>query len=57
VLDVRDEGSGFELAGAAANGLLGMRERALLVGARLEVRSRLGHGTLVRLALPLQSGA
>jgi two-component system sensor histidine kinase UhpB len=57
VLDVRDEGSGFELEGAAANGLLGMRERALLVGARLEVRSRPGHGTLVRLALPLQSGA
>jgi signal transduction histidine kinase len=33
-----------------------MRDRALLVGARLKVRSRPGHGTLVRLALPLQSG-
>ena len=57
VLDVRDDGSGFELEGAAANGLLGMRERALLVGAGLEVRSRPGKGTLVRLALPLQSRA
>jgi two-component system, NarL family, sensor histidine kinase UhpB len=54
VLDVRDEGRGFDLAAVAANGLAGMRERALLIGARLEVRSRAGHGTLVRLALPLQ---
>jgi len=55
VLDVRDRGRGFELEGAAANGLLGMRERALLVGAELELRSRPGHGTRVRLRLPLQS--
>jgi two-component system sensor histidine kinase UhpB len=56
VLDVRDDGVGFELEGAAANGLLGMRERALLVGARLDLSSRPGHGTVVRLALPLQAG-
>ena len=54
VLDVRDQGQGFDPAAVTANGLVGMRERALLVGARLEVRSRPGHGTLVRLALPLQ---
>ena len=57
VLDVRDQGQGFDVEAASANGLLGMRERALLVSARLEVRSRPGHGTLVRLALPLQSGS
>jgi two-component system sensor histidine kinase UhpB len=55
VLDVRDEGQGFDPGAVTANGLLGMRERALLVGARLDVRSRPGHGTLVRLSLPLQS--
>ena len=54
LLDVRDEGRGFDPAAVVANGLVGMRERALLVGARLEVRSRPGGGTLVRLALPLQ---
>ena len=53
VLDVCDEGRGFEPGAARANGLLGMRERALLVGARLDIRSRPGHGTSVRLVLPL----
>jgi two-component system, NarL family, sensor histidine kinase UhpB len=55
VLDVRDGGKGFDPHRVTANGLLGMRERTLLVGARLDVRSRPGHGTLVRLSLPLQS--
>ena len=55
VLDVRDQGRGFHPAAVAANGLLGMRERALLIGGQLDVRSRPGRGTLVRLALPLQS--
>jgi two-component system, NarL family, sensor histidine kinase UhpB len=55
VLDVQDDGRGFDPGTVTANGLLGMRERALLVGARLDVRSRPGHGTLVRLSLPLQS--
>lgn len=49
---VRDDGDGFE-AGAAADGggLRGMRERALLIGAALDVRSRAGEGTTVRLRL------
>jgi two-component system sensor histidine kinase UhpB len=55
VLDVRDAGRGFDPETADATGLAGMRERALLVGGRLEVRSRLGDGTLIRLALPVQS--
>jgi two-component system sensor histidine kinase UhpB len=55
VLDVADSGRGFEPARASATGLLGMRERALLVGGRLEIRSGPGHGTQVRLALPLRS--
>jgi two-component system sensor histidine kinase UhpB len=55
VLDVGDEGRGFDPGTVTANGLLGMRERALIVGAHLDIRSRPGHGTLVRLSLPLQS--
>jgi two-component system sensor histidine kinase UhpB len=51
-LEVRDSGAGFE-AGVAPEsaGLLGMRERALLIGAELEVRSAVGDGTSVRLRL------
>jgi two-component system, NarL family, sensor histidine kinase UhpB len=52
VLEVRDEGAGFDPAAVQATGLQGMRERALLVGARLEVRSGAGAGTLIRLTLP-----
>jgi two-component system, NarL family, sensor histidine kinase UhpB len=52
-LTLRDDGDGFD---AAANdggaGLRGMRERAVLIGATLEVESRLGQGTTVRLRLP-----
>jgi two-component system, NarL family, sensor histidine kinase UhpB len=55
VLDIGDEGRGFDPRTVTANGLLGMRERALMVGAQLDIRSRPGHGTLVRLSLPLQS--
>jgi two-component system sensor histidine kinase UhpB len=57
ILDVRDEGRGFDVDAVAANGLAGMRERALLVGAALEIRSRPGHGTVVRLTLPLRAAA
>ena len=52
VLEVRDMGAGFEptvMPGAA--GLLGMRERAVLIGAKLDVRSASGEGTSVLLRL------
>jgi two-component system, NarL family, sensor histidine kinase UhpB len=57
VLEVRDDGRGFQVEHATATGLLGMRERAMLVGGALEVSSRPGHGTSVRLTLPLQAAA
>jgi two-component system, NarL family, sensor histidine kinase UhpB len=57
VLEVRDHGCGFEVANAAENGMLGMRERALLVGGGLEVSSRPQGGTVVRLRLGLQATA
>jgi len=57
VLEVRDDGRGFELGAVAARGrrnfgLQFMRERAELVGARLDVRSEPDGGTVVRLMIP-----
>jgi two-component system, NarL family, sensor histidine kinase UhpB len=57
-LRVRDDGDGMpRRLPAGTAGLAGMRERALLVGGSLEVRSRPGAGTLVRLGLPLHAAA
>jgi two-component system, NarL family, sensor histidine kinase UhpB len=51
-LEVRDAGSGFEPSVAAeGSGLVGMRERSLLIGAELQLRSAVGEGTSVRLRL------
>jgi two-component system sensor histidine kinase UhpB len=55
VLIVRDNGRGTSDAGRGdASGIAGMRERAMLVGGRVTVRSKVGTGTEVRLALPLE---
>ncbi len=58
-LEVRDDGRGFDAAAVAARGqrnfgLQFMRERAELIGARLDVRSRPNEGTIVRLAIPIR---
>ena len=58
VLQVRDDGRGFDVGAVAARGrrnfgLQFMRERAELIGARFEVRSRPDGGTVVWLAIPL----
>jgi two-component system sensor histidine kinase UhpB len=51
-LVVRDDGRGFDVgAHDHGAGLRGMRERAVLVGASLDIESRRGHGTTVRLRL------
>jgi len=57
VLEVRDDGRGFDIGAVAARGrrnfgLQFMRERAELIGARFDVRSRPDSGTVVRLAIP-----
>jgi ligand-binding sensor domain-containing protein/signal transduction histidine kinase len=60
-IEVYDNGRGFEsdTAGGAEGhyGLLGMRERVSRLGGDLELESALGHGTRVRLHVPLKRGA
>jgi signal transduction histidine kinase len=57
VLEVRDDGAGFDASAAEEAGhrlgLASMRERARAAGARLAVTSRLGGGTTVLLEVPL----
>ncbi|GBD12671.1 Sensor protein VraS [bacterium HR24] len=59
VLTVRDWGKGLPEGGlvggrAAGVGLESMRDRARLLGARFDIRSRAGEGTEVTVALPLR---
>ncbi len=53
-LTVQDDGQGFDPHHVAPGhyGLAGMRERAELIGAQLEIQSRIGQGTVVRVLLP-----
>ena len=52
-LDVEDHGKGFAVQGARPGiGLVGMRERAGLIGGKLELLQPDGGGTLVRLTVP-----
>lgn len=58
VLEVTDDGRGFDVGAVAARGrrnfgLQFMRERAELIGAHFEVRSRPGGGTVVWLSIPV----
>jgi signal transduction histidine kinase len=60
---VRDDGRGFDVAGARARavqggsvGLLSMQERAMLAGGRLTLSSIPGNGTEVRAEFPLKRG-
>ena len=54
VLSVRDEGTGFDPAALEGNrlGLLGMRERAELLGGTFLVQSKPGKGTRIEIMLP-----
>jgi len=64
VLSVQDDGLGFDPARVHPNGhgdglgLLGMKERAALLGGQFELVSRPGAGTSVRVSIPVgESGA
>ncbi|MFL7893570.1 MAG: sensor histidine kinase [Anaerolineales bacterium] len=55
-LEIRDDGQGFDPASATGGGhygLLGMRERARLVGGTLTVDSRSGGGTCISFIVPV----
>ena len=57
VAEVADGGKGFDPgsdADAGHLGLAGMRERVEILGGTFSVQSALGHGTLIRAALPLR---
>ncbi|MDP3699900.1 MAG: histidine kinase [Hylemonella sp.] len=62
VLSVQDDGRGFDLAAMRARavaggslGVLGMEERAMLIGAELLIESEPGQGTRLRLRCPMQA--
>ena len=58
VLEVRDDGVGLPAdVDRDSNGIRGMRERALLVGAHLDVRRQEPRGTAVRLELPVEGSS
>jgi signal transduction histidine kinase len=58
-LEVEDNGHGFEVSAQAIPsrpswGLLGMQERAALLGGRFDIHSNPGHGTCVRVSIPYE---
>jgi two-component system, NarL family, sensor histidine kinase DegS len=61
ILSIRDDGPGFDphevarRAGHSNWGLISMRERAELIGARFSVASSPGHGTEVTVSLPVDA--
>jgi signal transduction histidine kinase len=52
---IEDNGRGFDLTDAPKDrlGLVGMRERAELIGGNVEIESFVGHGTCVSMNIPL----
>ena len=61
-IDLEDDGLGFDPAAVRRDddtlrgiGLLGMRERAELLGGRLTIESAPGQGTRVRVEVPVQA--
>lgn len=56
VLEVRDDGVGFDpaLRKDASFGLVGMRERALMLGGELAISSAPGQGTCITLHIPIR---
>ena len=56
LLEVKDNGKGIkdsEKSGKKSLGLVGMRERALLLGGEVEIHGEPGKGTTVRVIIPL----
>lgn len=59
VMSIEDDGKGFDPTARSATGglgLLSMKERAAQVGGTATITSQTGHGTKVRVVLPLRGG-
>jgi PAS domain S-box-containing protein len=59
VLEVRDNGRGIsaaEISAPKSLGLLGIRERALMVGGEVSIRGEPGKGTTVTVSVPVATG-
>ena len=61
VAEVTDGGRGFTFTGGTGEGrglgLIGMHERATMIGGRISVESRAGEGTTIRVEIPINTGA
>ena len=60
IVEVRDNGIGImegRIIGSKSLGLIGIRERVLLLGGEAVIRGKPGEGTLVRVTLPDGKGA
>jgi signal transduction histidine kinase len=60
ILEVRDHGKGIpkrKISSAQSMGILGMRERALLLGGEFQIRGTPGKGTTVKVKIPLRRKA
>ncbi|MCP4419465.1 MAG: sensor histidine kinase [Chloroflexi bacterium] len=58
VIEVRDDGVGFDVETAVAAGhygLLGIRERVRLINGTFEISSKVKEGTYLRISLPLEA--
>jgi len=53
VIEISDDGRGFEPETTPGVGLKSMRERAAALGSKLEVRSEVGQGTRVSIRVPI----
>jgi len=54
-LSIQDDGRGFDVSARAPTqgfGLAGMKERAIKIGGKLEIRSELGCGTQIQVVVP-----
>lgn len=59
-LSITDDGKGFDMHTASERrtlGLLGMKERAAMIGGNLEIKSEPGKGTIVSISVPVQQPA
>jgi signal transduction histidine kinase len=57
VIEVEDDGRGFDPTGVKRSGLRGLEDRISALGGRVEVVSQPGHGTELRAYLPVQDTA